>query len=142
MPTIEGTVFYLQRIALAPGAVVRIDIRDADGSGLGSATHTTTGEQVPIAWSVTADAALASGTALTASATIALDGHVAWVGETTFVPGDDSAMSAIAIRLVQAPDGDGVEDVGGAAPDGALSEAELEAIEVTELESFGGGWTP
>ena len=59
---VAGTVRYLQRIALAPGSVVRVAVldvsrQDAPADTLADTTITTTGQQVPIPFVLTVPAA-------------------------------------------------------------------------------------
>lgn len=55
--TITGNVYYLQKIALAPGSKVEVNLQDtsradAPAKTLGSFTLITTGENVPIPFSI------------------------------------------------------------------------------------------
>lgn len=79
---ISGTVSYLERIALAPGAVVRVQlldttIQDIEAMTLGETTITTSGEQVPIKYTITYDVnQIQANHAYSINATIMVDGVV------------------------------------------------------------------
>ena len=64
---VAGTVSYLQRIALAPGSVVRVTVldvsrQDVAADTLADSTITTTGQQVPIRFVLTVPAARVTST--------------------------------------------------------------------------------
>ncbi len=130
MATIRGSVFYLQRIALPPDATVVVELRDDIGGLVGTWTHTTSGEQLPIDWTIESSSTGASAPrTLAASARIVIDGRRAWVGDAIVAADEGGAADGVAIRLDPAPPpGDGPSD------------EEVTAIEVTELESLAEGW--
>lgn len=78
--TITGTVSYLQRLALLPGAIIEIQLQDSTGGVIASHTMTTTGENVPIGFTLTYDPAQidAQGTYGLVAA-ISLNGEVRWI---------------------------------------------------------------
>ena len=64
---VAGTVSYLQRIALAPGSVVRVAVldvsrQDVAADTLADTTITTTGQQVPILFALTVPTARVTST--------------------------------------------------------------------------------
>lgn len=77
--TLTGTVSYLQRIALQPGAVIEVQLQDSTGAVVASQTLTTTGENVPIGFTLAYDPTqLDEQGAYALVATIALNGEVRW----------------------------------------------------------------
>lgn len=77
--TLSGAVSYLQRIALLPGAVIEVQLQDSTGAIVASQTLTTTGENVPIGFTLAYDPAqIDEQGAYALVATIALNGEVRW----------------------------------------------------------------
>lgn len=86
--TLSGRVTYLQRIALPAGAVVavRLDdvsLADTAATNLATATITTQGENVPIAFTLTYDPAeIRDNHSYAVSARITIDGKLSWISTT------------------------------------------------------------
>lgn len=77
--TLTGTVSYRQRVALLPGAVVEVQLQDSTGAVVASQAITTSGENVPIPFTLAYDPAqLDEQGAYGLVATITLKGEVRW----------------------------------------------------------------
>jgi len=76
---LTGTVAYLQRIALLPGAVVDVQMQDSSGTVVATWQMTTTGENVPLPFALAYDPAqIDEAESYTVTATITVDGQVRW----------------------------------------------------------------
>lgn len=76
---LTGTVAYLQRIALLPGAVVDVQMQDSSGAVVATWQMTTAGENVPLPFALAYDPAQIDEAAnYTLMATITVDGQVRW----------------------------------------------------------------
>lgn len=106
--TITGNVYYLQRIALAPGSKVEVNLQDtsladAPAKTLGSFTLVTTEENVPIPFSISYNPKdiLAKHT-YTLRAKITQNGELAWTSDTNIpVITNGNPTQNIEIKLVQ-----------------------------------------
>ncbi len=77
--TLTGTVTYLQRIALLPGAVITVQLQDDMGVLIAEQSMTTSGENVPLPFKVTYDPAqIDEQGSYRLIATIAVEGQVRW----------------------------------------------------------------
>lgn len=109
--TMSGQVTYLQRIALPTGAVIEVSLddvslADAPARRLGSTTITTKGENVPVPFKLTYDAAAVRPERTYAvSARISIDGQLQWISATRHAvltsgnPSDD-----VTITVQQVPE--------------------------------------
>lgn len=76
---LTGTVTYLQRIALLPGAVVDVQMQDGSGAVVATWQMTTAGENVPLPFALAYDPAQIDETeTYTLAATITVDGQARW----------------------------------------------------------------
>jgi heat shock protein HslJ len=80
--TVAGTLNYLQRIALAPGAVVTVQALGLRDVVLGQTSFATQGAQVPLPFSLT----LPAGPAATVMAAIRIDGDIPAFGGSAALP--------------------------------------------------------
>lgn len=90
MASVTGTVSYLQRIALPPGAIVEaklVDVSRADAPAivLSEQTIVTQGEQVPIPFTLPYDPAdIDPRYRYAVQARITIDGELAWISTTSY----------------------------------------------------------
>lgn len=86
--TFSGDVSYRQRIALVAGAIIEVSLddvslADAPATRLGSTTITTTGQNVPIPFTITYDASVVRPEhSYAVSARITIDGKLRWISTT------------------------------------------------------------
>lgn len=108
--TITGNVYYLERIALAPGSKVEVNLQDtsladAPAKTMGSFTLITAGENVPIAFSINySPKDIVANHTYTVSAKITKDGALTWISDTNIpVITNGNGTQNIEIKLVQVP---------------------------------------
>ncbi len=111
--SMSGRVTYLQRIALPAGAVIEVSLddvsrADAPAQRLGSTLVTTTGENVPIPFTVTYDgAAVRPERTYAVSARITIDGQLRWISSTRHPvltaghPSDDVTITVQQVPEIQ-----------------------------------------
>ncbi len=108
--SISGRLTYRQRIALPAGSRVVVTVEDQSRAGaaavlLGRSEFTTTGEQVPLPFTVGAEAPARPDARVGVRAQIyAPGGRLAWTSDTftpVLTPG--APTTGVEVRLVQAP---------------------------------------
>jgi putative lipoprotein len=120
--SVTGTVTYLQRSALAPGSVVTVQIQDVSRQDvaaeiIGEQVITTTGEQVPIAFSVPYKSAdIVEGNRYAVRATITDPAGTLIFTSDTVVPVITSGAPTENVAIVVVPVGGG----GATAPDAGV----------------------
>ncbi len=107
---VTGTVTYLQRIALPEGAVIRVTLQDVSlqdvaATLISEQVIVTTGEQVPIAFTLPYDPAqIDDRFTYSVSARIEIDGKLSWISNTmTPVISRGAPTSDVEVMLVQVP---------------------------------------
>jgi heat shock protein HslJ/uncharacterized lipoprotein YbaY len=85
---VDGTLSYLQRIALPPNAEVVVEARGLRDVLLAETRFVTEGAQVPLPFALE----MPAGPGARVTAAIALDGQTRWLGETVLLaPGNENA---------------------------------------------------
>jgi heat shock protein HslJ len=141
---ISGTLTYLPRIALAPGALVTVEARGLRDVVLGQVAFETAGEQVPLPFALvvpdgvpvrlTATVGAEGGTHW-AAGPVVLDGGATAVGEIVLEPGGlPQAMICGDLPVTVRYDGTGVSLF---TPRGDLRLAEVEAASGARFEAEG-----
>jgi uncharacterized lipoprotein YbaY len=106
--TVSGHVTYRARIALAPGAVIRVRLEesarhDTAAIVLAESETVTQGEQVPIPFRLDADLSAVEHAARSLRATIEVDGRLRFASTThTVVPVDRTEEIELVVELAQA----------------------------------------
>lgn len=110
--SLSGRVTYLQRVALPPGARIEValddvSLADAPATRLGSTTMTTTGENVPIPFTLSYDpAAIRPERSYAVSARISIEGQLRWISmerHAVLTSGHPSDDVTITVRPVTGP---------------------------------------
>lgn len=86
---LDGSLTYLSRIALPPGAEVVVEARGLQDTFLSETRFQTGGRQVPLSFAMT----LPDGVNATIRAAIVVDGQPIWVSDAMQVPAGDSAVA-------------------------------------------------
>lgn len=86
---LEGSLTYLSRIGLPPGAEVVVEARGLQDTFLSETRFQTGGQQVPLPFAMT----LPDGVNATIRAAIVVDGQPLWVSDATQVPAGNSAVA-------------------------------------------------
>jgi heat shock protein HslJ/uncharacterized lipoprotein YbaY len=96
--SVDGTISYLQRIALPPGAEVVVEARGLRDALLGESRFKTEGAQVPLPFSI----ALPSGPSATLHVAINIEGQASWLADPVAISGGSDAVTVPDILMVQA----------------------------------------
>jgi len=92
---LEGSLTYLDRIALPPDALAVVEARDARGRLLGEATFATRGAQVPLPFKL----AIPEGMDADLRAAIVVEGQPMWFATDVAVPAGTEPVSLGEVRL-------------------------------------------